>query len=783
MTLFVCSVFCFMFISVFCYSDDFTDGYYYHRAFPQDVMVDVINNFGLALLEAHNEGNENNIALSPYGATSVLIALMEGIRGHAAKEIQDATRVPLDISVVRVGLRDIHRHLKSYFIPKEGFLAGLTLSNEKVPLNYRYEQILRFYGYDSQSFNNPLYPDAFTTTPVIDMAYINSTMTTFSTNEVTLGNSDITTSTETLETKESEIDIIELMSTTPNVIEKNTMITTSTDASVSEIVTNSTTDLVVGNLTVAMSTDTTILTTASTQLDTTTAKITTIIPDTTIQIKTSSESTNSSDNTEKITPTTVSESTSTIMTSTEESTSVSLSTETPVTRDVESLTSKNVKPITTTELTSTSLDTTTLQFQDALELADMADDDIIEEMSATSTKLTSYTTLNNDAEMIEITSENVPYSTFSPVNNVVSLNSQTMTTDIAATTENASETPTTAIYSDDVTSTKTTLNLNTTSNENVTEIASTSTVDVTQDESTNISNDTTSAEIIVTTSVTQSISKVTTTFETSSSSISDFVSDQTTTTIETSLSTLSTDDTTFTSEDMSTPTTEETSSSTITTTDIDFSTTFVTNTESSINNSTNTSQIEDVKRGARSIIDYIVARHYDGLLNWRDDYGKSYKPEEKLSFLVHGKYREPNINFMTYDAVLPIAYIPIIDALALSFPLDSKEYYLLLLLPIKNIGIDKLIYGLKRKTSLRSIISSLRYAHVTAIIPSFMLKGYVVLTPTLQKLGIRRIFEPRHTDFSLMTNERDIYVTNVEQAVTVTIRNYVDPQNLPDYSE
>lgn len=29
-----------------------------------------------------------------------------------------------------------------------------------------------------------------------------------------------------------------------------------------------------------------------------------------------------------------------------------------------------------------------------------------------------------------------------------------------------------------------------------------------------------------------------------------------------------------------------------------------------------------------------------------------------------------------------------------------------------------------------------------------------------------------------MTNDKDIYVTNIEQAVTVTIRNYVDPNTL-----
>lgn len=64
------------------------------------------------IFKAHNEHNENNIAISPYGATSVLIAILEGLAGEAAYEIKIATQLPPDLSVVRIGLRDIHRHLK-----------------------------------------------------------------------------------------------------------------------------------------------------------------------------------------------------------------------------------------------------------------------------------------------------------------------------------------------------------------------------------------------------------------------------------------------------------------------------------------------------------------------------------------------------------------------------------------------------------------------------------------------------------------------------------------------
>lgn len=66
----------------------------------------------IVVLQIHNEHNENNIAISPYGAFSVLAALSEGLQGDSFHEILHSARIPHDKQLIRVGLRDIHRHLK-----------------------------------------------------------------------------------------------------------------------------------------------------------------------------------------------------------------------------------------------------------------------------------------------------------------------------------------------------------------------------------------------------------------------------------------------------------------------------------------------------------------------------------------------------------------------------------------------------------------------------------------------------------------------------------------------
>ena len=143
-------------------------------------------------------------------------------------------------------------------------------------------------------------------------------------------------------------------------------------------------------------------------------------------------------------------------------------------------------------------------------------------------------------------------------------------------------------------------------------------------------------------------------------------------------------------------------------------------------------KVSSSSRRKRSLVDYVIARYHDKQSHgWRG----SYEPHESLSFLIYGRIKEPNINFMNYDTVLPFVYISTLNAMALRFPLDSKEYYLLILLPVDVHGVDRLIYDLKSSSiTLKEIINSLKYTHVRAVIPSFMLKGYVILTSTLQKV-------------------------------------------------
>ncbi|XP_063978659.1 uncharacterized protein LOC135163284 [Diachasmimorpha longicaudata] len=142
-----------------------------------------------------------------------------------------------------------------------------------------------------------------------------------------------------------------------------------------------------------------------------------------------------------------------------------------------------------------------------------------------------------------------------------------------------------------------------------------------------------------------------------------------------------------------------------------------------------------------------------------------------LQFLVNGC--DPStISTATYTAALPFAYIPSLRAFGVEFPLDDPRYNVILLVPTDGVTSRILVRLLHGKT-LRHIRASMRPTWVRATIPSFMLRGFITLTPYLQKMGIRDAFEPRAADLTPMSPDLGIYARDVQQSIGVNIRNYM----------
>ncbi|KAJ8686921.1 hypothetical protein QAD02_022715 [Eretmocerus hayati] len=143
----------------------------------------------------------------------------------------------------------------------------------------------------------------------------------------------------------------------------------------------------------------------------------------------------------------------------------------------------------------------------------------------------------------------------------------------------------------------------------------------------------------------------------------------------------------------------------------------------------------------------------------------------ELQFLVNG-CEATNVPAATYTDVLPFAYFPSLKAVGLEFPLDNPRYNVMLLLPTERTDTNRLSRDLAGQ-NLRQLRKHLQPSWVRATIPSFMLRGFVTLTPYLQRLGIRDVFEPRLADLTPMTPDLGVYARDVQQSIAVNIKNYM----------
>uniref|UniRef100_A0A182YGR1 Serpin domain-containing protein n=1 Tax=Anopheles stephensi TaxID=30069 RepID=A0A182YGR1_ANOST len=162
---------------------------------PLEAMIDKTNHLGFRVLHQHSKGNRNNIAFSPCALASILVALYEGSAGQSAAELHEQLVVPYDKDVLRVGYRDIHRRLRSYFYQRENLLNGLSLSSENITIRPEYESVLKFYGYDLDNIPEMRMSTTTTPMPATTTEFEQEETTTDATTEVGNSTDSIDTST------------------------------------------------------------------------------------------------------------------------------------------------------------------------------------------------------------------------------------------------------------------------------------------------------------------------------------------------------------------------------------------------------------------------------------------------------------------------------------------------------------------------------------------------------------------------------------------------------------
>ncbi|XP_046624536.1 uncharacterized protein LOC124307152 [Neodiprion virginianus] len=762
---------------------------------PVDVMTDVINDLGVRILQQYGEtGRYGNVAFSPTGIGFVLAALYEGSAGPGHEQIVHALDLPQEKDITRIGLRDIHRRLRSYLSP-DGFLGGLTLNRDNTKLRPEYENVLKFLGFDVASRANGSTENSTSATLPETMA----------------------------EAPTTPSDPSSLPATTPITVdvsettESSTIITTSVGEDFGEASTSSL------NMPTTIIASTEELTTATSDVDTTTRMITTeTIPAPTITVSEMVD--NSGEELTTISSTLPIPTTTELLTTTLQASSALTEALIDETTELVSLTTMSV-----------TVDTPVMVTKDA------TTEVVMQTTLASVEEVTDTTTLGSTTVNTEAT---IPGESTTPMVSevgVVTESTSTVTIDLEEDgSENESE-PDVSISSSEETI-----------EESLEELVTTTAMEerTTPQPEEMVSNE------IVSESTTSRIDTTTILPDAEVDTLLDSMSSETETLLTSERKNGSAEITTTSSSlelesrerrrvrgvgirdpvvrtllnaRSAEPEVKVTARSDLVNSKeigavwinriVEYSFT-----EKNADRSTNLLTVPEQggdhqneksvswrasgeavlegdrrKRGTRSPRSYFPG-HFNipkfpsfpvypdspgaseetswtrKVGGWRVHSSKLDEVSEdssELTFLVNGE--EPTVvSAATYTVVLPFAFLPALQVLALEFPLDDPRYNILLLLPTDRDGTRRLAKELE-SVGLRELRKELHPAWVRAIIPSFMLKGFVTLTSFLQRIGIRDVFEPRDADLSPMTDDLGVYARDVQQSIGVNIRNYMKP--------
>ncbi|XP_052133038.1 uncharacterized protein LOC113216678 isoform X1 [Frankliniella occidentalis] len=734
---------------------------------PMDDMVDITNELGVSVLQdyAYSRGN---FAFSPYGVVSVLVVLYEGARGETARQVHTTLKLPWDRDVLRVGFRDVHRNLKSYF-SHEGYLSGVTLSQSRTALIPEFRRVLRFYGYD---VDMPAVPDAITTANA--SAVLSSPQITSSNKRPTVaaGVSTASPSTSTTDVPTTPAPVSTTSSTTPTPNPSSTAATSLVGATASQTEGGGSGggggggggsggggggggsggggsgggDGGGGGGSGGP---------ASPQSDATTPASEATTP--------ASEATTTTSASSSPAPTTEAGSTA--------ATAAPSASTTPAggVQVAENEVEQEVERIGGTDSPLSLLNPSLLQqkfpgilmgskLQEQLNslfpegLPESRVDDVEDtEAPASPTSTPASATATPAATNTE------PYL---PPDSESSTLQQAEEVDPEPSDESTVAPETTAEW--------TTEQLD---QETVTAAGAGST-------------DTPVPETTAATEPTE-LAEVTTVSEELSSALD--TDSETTTTTTTAAAAEDVDTTTPMASTTPPPPPSQQPSGDSAAAAVRRrarvpgpALSFWTGLEaaSAHNDSRPASGTGSGRRRRRRDVNAggfpdLSLQLQNGMFDSHVATGDElFTQLPRRPFLVDGAFEEP-VPVMEYTASFPFAYIARLHALALEFPLDDERYKLLLLLPVERQGLRQLLQGLNR-VPLREVQRALRPTRVQAVVPAFMVEGFVILTPTLQQLGIWDLFDPRRADLSGMTDDPDLYVRNIEQAVTVVVKNYVE---------
>lgn len=144
--------------------------------------------------------------------------------------------------------------------------------------------------------------------------------------------------------------------------------------------------------------------------------------------------------------------------------------------------------------------------------------------------------------------------------------------------------------------------------------------------------------------------------------------------------------------------------------------------------------------------------------NWIRKFDSSLTKVEP--FYIGSKDKNIDVNMMHIDADFRSGYIESLDARMLELPYVGRKLSMFIVLPNKIDGLSELESKLHENALDESNVEMLS-AKTHVAIPKFKLEANIQLKDLLIKMGLPDLFEEHVADFSGISGEKDIYVSEI----------------------
>ena len=164
-----------------------------------------------------------------------------------------------------------------------------------------------------------------------------------------------------------------------------------------------------------------------------------------------------------------------------------------------------------------------------------------------------------------------------------------------------------------------------------------------------------------------------------------------------------------------------------------------------------------------TVFNLVKASYFKGL--WKNQFNKDYTRIDKFRINAN---QEIDVQMMFQSKRYPIGYSEALKTRAIELNYENSAAVMIVLLPDEDHSLAQLRQSLTMET-LNQLIRTMRSTKVDLYLPKFKIESKFDLIPALMSTGITSIFSASEADFTGLSKQSDVVVSQVIQKAVIEV--------------